>query len=235
MDKAPRSVDAIVESRMRRWLVERGRERASPAEPDPVITVSRQFGARGAAVARIVAERMEFSYWNRELLAAMARHAHVDPAVLAPFDEHHHSVLDDPMRGPMPATTVPGQADYAHELSMVTRYLVLRGRAVLVGRGLAFLIEPARSLRVRVICPLDQRIQGLAEREQLALETARATIEYADRDRRAFVRDLFGCEVDDPTAYDLIVSTARMSLEAAAEIVVAAYRARFPTRATSKG
>ena len=40
----------------------------------------------------------------------------------------------------------------------------------------------------------------------------------ADRDRRAFVRDLYGKDIDDPTGYDLWVNTGTMSLEHAADV-----------------
>ena len=102
MDRTPRSVNAIVESQVQRWLAERPRKNES-YRPPPVITVSREFGARGAALARLVADRLGFSYWNRELLAAIAAHARVEPSVMAPFDEHHPSAVADTLRGMMPA------------------------------------------------------------------------------------------------------------------------------------
>lgn len=227
MDKAPRSVNAIVESQVQRWLVGRAEHAGSSPGPAPVITISREYGARGAAVARLVAERLGFGYWNRELLAAIAAHARLEPSELAPYDEHHRSALVDTMRGMIPSKTAPSQGDYARELSSVVREIVLQGAAVLVGRGLGFLIDPARCLRVRVVCPLEKRVKALAECERISLEQARGTIEYADRDRRAFVRDLFGREVDDIDGYDLWVSTGSLTLEAAADVVISGYRSKF--------
>ncbi len=229
MERSPRSVDAIVESQVQRWLGERSRRTATPSTspPPPVITVSREYGARGAAVARMVAEQLGYSYWDRELLAAIGDHARVDPALLAPFDEHHRSALLDTLRGLMPIAASPSQADYARELTAVASEIALRGRAVLVGRGLAFLIDPARCLRVRVVCPLEQRIAGVAKRDQVTTDDARARIEFADRDRQQFVRDLFGREVDDVTGYDVWVSTGALRLEAAADVIIAAHRGRF--------
>ena len=34
----------------------------------PVITISREYGAQGAAVGRIVAERLGFRFWDREMI-----------------------------------------------------------------------------------------------------------------------------------------------------------------------
>lgn len=237
MDRTPRSVNAIVESQVQRWLAERPRKHAS-SRPPPVITVSREFGARGAALARLVADRLGFSYWNRELLAAIAAHARVDPAAMAPFDEHHPSALVDTVRGLMPeggsATTSPTQADYARELRAVVAEITARGGAVLVGRGVGFLVDPTRALRVRVVSPLPQRIQELARREGVTAAEARAIIDDADRDRRAYVRDLFGREADDVASYDLWLSTGGLSLEAGADVIAAGFRGKFGPEATSR-
>jgi cytidylate kinase len=230
MERTPRSVDAIVEAQVQRWLAQRARS-SPPAEPAPVITISREYGARGAAVARVVADRTGFSFWDRELLDAIAANAHLDPIVLAPFDEHHRSVLIDTVGGMIPRATSPSQADYVRALHAVAKELVLRGGAVMIGRGLHLLIGAAHALRVRVVCPLEQRIRELADREHIDTDTARTAIEDADRDRRAFVRDLYGAEVDDPSAYDLWLNTGTLSLDGAAAMVVAAYRHRFGERA----
>jgi hypothetical protein len=226
MERAPRSVDAMVDAQVQRWLGERQRMTPEATAP-PVITVSREFGARGAALGKVVADRIGFSFWNRELLGAIAAHAHVDAAALERFDEHHPSAIAETMSGLMPGPARIGQVDYARELTVVVRDLVSRGSAVLVGRGLNFMVDKARALRVRVVCPLEQRIAELAERDRITFAAARVMIADADRDRRAFVRDLYGKDIDDPAGYDLWVNTGTMSIDAAADIVVAALRAQF--------
>ena len=233
MDRAPRSLGAIVETQVQRWLGERQRKGIPSASPPPVVTVSREYGARGAAVAKLVADRLQFSFWNRELLGAIAEHAHVDTAAMARFDEHHPSALAETVSGLIPGPSRVSQMDYARELGVVVRDLVSHGGAVLVGRGLNFMVDRGRALRVRVVCPLDQRIRELAERDRITMDNARAAIGEADRDRRAFVRDLYGKDIDDPTGYDLWINTGTMSLEAAADVVAAGVRAQFAQAAAT--
>jgi cytidylate kinase len=75
------------------------------------------------------------------------------------------------------------------------------------------------------VCALEQRVEALAARERISITNARAAIAEADRDRRAFVRDLYGKDIDDPAGYDLWVNTGTMSLAAAADIIAGAARA----------
>src|SRR5687768_1769679 len=119
-----RSSNRIDNVQVRHWLVERERSRRREASDAsvPVITISREYGAQGAAIGRIVAERLAFRFWEREMV---------------------------------------GEHDDVRALSIVASTLAARGGAVMVGRGLGFLLSPTRALRVRVVCPLEQRIAGL--------------------------------------------------------------------------
>ena len=56
---------------------------------------------------------------------------------------------------------------------------------------------------------------------------ARQEIARVDEDRRAFLRSSFGRDPADPHLYDLLVNVGSLPLEAAAEIVVAAWKAKF--------
>jgi cytidylate kinase len=193
MERPLRSGNRIDDVQVRHWLVERERARRREVTEGgvPVITISREYGAQGAAVGHIVAERLGFRFWEREMVS-----------------EH----------------------DDVRALAIAASTLAARGGAVMVGRGLGFLLSPERALRVRVVCPLEQRIAGLMERQGLTHETARATIEYADRTRRVFVRDRYGRDIDDSSGYDLWVSTGTLGLDAAAAVIIAAYRYRFGER-----
>jgi hypothetical protein len=155
MDRTPRSVNAIVESQVQRWLAERPRKTES-YRPPPVITVSREFGSRGAALARVVADRLGFSYWNRELLAAIAAHARVDPSAMAPFDEHHPSALVNTVRGMMPAggsaTATPSQAVDRRAICDAASASEPRKRRRRRPRRLASAPAPMAPTAARVIC-----------------------------------------------------------------------------------
>lgn len=193
MERSLRNGNRIDNVQVKHWLVERERARRREANDAsiPVITISREYGAQGAAIGRIVAERMGFRFWEREMV---------------------------------------GEYDDVRALSIVANSLAAKGGAVMIGRGLGFLLSPSRALRVRVVCPLEQRISGLMERQGLTHDTARATIAYADRARRIFVRDLYGRDIDDVSGYDLWVSTGALTLDAAAAVIISAYRYRFGER-----
>jgi cytidylate kinase len=120
-----------------------------------------------------------------------------------------------------------GPSDYFRELTHVVHAISRDGKAVIVGRGVHLLLDPATLLRVRVVAPIEVRARGLMERRRIDERAARVAIEEADRDRRDFIRDHYNQDIDDPTGYDLWLNLGSLTLEGAAETVVSAFRSRF--------
>jgi cytidylate kinase len=75
--------------------------------------------------------------------------------------------------------------------------------------------------------PEPLRFERIAERETLDQREAVRRVHEVERERRAFNKRHFGREVDDPQHYDLVLNTGWITPEAAAGVVIAAYRAKF--------
>jgi len=84
-------------------------------------------------------------------------------------------------------------------------------------------------LRVRLIAPLENRIQALlASHPQMSAAQAESFIKTVDQDRVRWVRTMYGVEVTDSTNYDLTINLKRHSLESACKtIMVAAAQPRY--------
>jgi len=226
MERTPRSVEKIIEGQVRQWELQRKSQRAEKHTPDPVITVSRQYGACGAAVARQVAQRLGYECCDRKLLDDIAASTDTPRSLLATLDEHRKDVIRERI-GVLGSPAHPTATDYEQRLLDVLHAIAKHGRAVVVGRGAEVALDAATTLRVRIICPLEQRVRGLVERNEIGEQQARADIATIDADRRDFMREHFGRHCEDATAYDLVINTEHLSVEAAADIVVAAHTARF--------
>jgi cytidylate kinase len=70
----------------------------------------------------------------------------------------------------------------------------------------------------------------LAAGQKWSGEKARAEIDRLDRERLGFIRHHYHRDAADPSAYDLVINASTLPLEAAAEVVVSAYRSKFPAR-----
>ncbi len=226
---SPRNTQKLVEEQVRRWQLDakaaEGRRQKKPA-PWPLITLSREFGALGAAMGRLVADKLGFSFWDQEIVHAIVEYTGAQEALLASLDERTRNAVEDVVSENL-GGAVGTTGEYVRQVARVVRAIERHGGAVIIGRGAYFIVAPEAALRVRVVCPQALRIARFAEREGLDKREAERKVRQVERERRAFNKRHYGKEVGDPLHYDVVVNTGWTSHEAAADVVVAAYRAKF--------
>jgi hypothetical protein len=160
-------------------------------------------------MARRVAERLGFAFWDHEVVHEIAMQSGASKKLVSSLDEHARGAFDDLIASAI--FGAEGTADqYARELVRVQHAIAAHGAAVIVGRGTQFVLAPDTLLRVRVVCPLDKRIAGYAQRQGIDLAEAERKVREIENDRRAFVRQRFDRDVTDPVHYDLVVNTGSL-------------------------
>jgi cytidylate kinase len=80
----------------------------------------------------------------------------------------------------------------------------------------------SHALHVRLVAPLDSRIQHIAEYFGLNEKEAAEYVKSHDRDRVHYVRRHFGADVTDPHHYHLLINSGKLGYEEASRIIVAA-------------
>jgi CMP/dCMP kinase len=178
------------------------------------ITVSREFGAGGGEVARRLAEALGWELLDRELLHRAAAIEHVPDTELERLDEKALSMTDR-MR------LHPPHQRYMHGLTEAARQAAQRGKVVLVGRGTRQLLGDIPDVfHLRLVAPLDWRVQRMALREAWSMEKARARCLEVDRSRDRFTRYFFGADALQPEQYDLVANSDRVPLDDVAALVL---------------
>lgn len=221
MHRTPRSLTRILEEQVARWRLPVEQQRPAPDVPPPLVTLSRQPGSGGLAVAEGVARRLELDLFDRELIERVADSAHMITAVVETLDERSRNSVEEWVMELMQTEHMRAD-DYLRHLCKVIGVIARHGRAVIVGRGASFVIPPGARLAVRVIAPEVIRVRRAMEDRGLEEKEARAWVRRTDADRLAFIRRYFGADADDPGCYDLTLNTGHLELPAAIDVVVAA-------------
>jgi cytidylate kinase len=112
-------------------------------------------------------------------------------------------------------------------LTKVVGAIAHQGAAVVVGRGAHLILGAARSLRVRVVCATEERITRLVQRDGVSRAVAARRIKELGADIAAFMRHHYQQDAADPHNFDIVVNSGSLPVEAATDVVVAAYKARF--------
>jgi hypothetical protein len=155
----PREVGAMVEAEARGWTMRQHARWDPVVGAWPVVTISREVGDQAPALARSLAERLGFSYWDRQLVVELARLLNADTQADIVLDERARDAIEAFL-----GNTAPGQrvvsTDYAGRVRLVVDSITRRGGAVIVGRGAHFLVTSRQALRVHLVSPFESHALG---------------------------------------------------------------------------
>jgi cytidylate kinase len=216
-----------------RWLFGLGEEHQQPAStPIPVarfqnICISREAGAGGSALARLIGERLGWKVYDEELIEAIAHRMEVPIDDVRALDEQAPSMVQDWLL-PLREEYYAPQEAYLDHLAKLIEAIGRAGESILVGRGAGFMLPRDATLSLRVIAPMKVRAQRLSERMGVSVRTARRAARDLDRRRAQFDRTMHRANPNDPHNFDMVLDTASLSLEIAAEIVVRAIEVGLP-------
>jgi cytidylate kinase len=194
--------------------------------PQPCIALSRSPGSGAADLGHDVADRLGFGFFGKEILERIARDEGLPREFLEALDEHVRSGIDRFVVDAFRAGTYR-ESDLLRALVRTVRSIGEAGGAVLLGRGAHYILAPERTLRVLVVAPAQARLKRFAESRGLDLKEAEREMARQDEERKRFLSYQFGVEPYDPEYFDLAINTMSFSREAACNLVVSAYRARF--------
>lgn len=205
-----------------------------------IVTISGQTGSGGAAIARRVAEKLRYRYYDWEIISQAAQAAGVSPEVLAATAERVPTFLERMLRRladatgeseDVPAMPQPARAsmltsdDYRQFIEQVVLELAKQGDAVIVGHACqAILKSHAGVLKVLVRGSAEKRAQRLAAGQGIDPARARATVDQSDRQRTEFFKRAYRMDWLDASCYDLTINADQISPDLAADMTVAAAR-----------
>jgi cytidylate kinase len=197
-----------------------------------LITISRQYGAGGSEVARLVADRLGWTVVDNEIVDRVARRAGLAPKAVAEQDERSPGFVERLAQ----ALTASSQEFAVPELGvavraedpnlvklteMVVHEIAEEGKAVLVGRAApAVLGKDFPAIHVKLVAEKAFRIQLAMREEQLDQRAAERRMNEIDAQRRRYHREHYGRDWDDPIHFHLTLNTGLLGLEGAADVIV---------------
>jgi len=202
-------------------------EKGTAAKPLPyrrVITISRELGSGGRRVAEELANMLQLSLWDRELVERIAEDADVADHLVRHFDEHVVSEIEVLVRHLAGEPRIGG-FQYKRHLARTILQIARIGNAIILGRGANFILPHA--LNVRIVASCEVRIHNLMQFEGMSRREAEDAIQRSDRERADFTRRLWGRKWDDPLCYDMTLRMDEMTNLDAASVIAAAFNRRF--------
>ena len=194
-----------------------------PEERWPVVTISRQLGSGGRRVAEKLADTLEFSIWDAELVEQMAKDASVAERLVKSFDERAVSEIDVLVRHLVGEPRIGG-FQYKRHLTRTILQIARLGNAIILGRGANFILPHA--LNVRIVGSRELRIDNMIQFEGQNRNEAMRAMDASDSARADFSRRIWGREWNDPIFYDMVIRMDEFTNDQAAQVLAEALRIR---------
>jgi len=226
------SIEALVDRQIkRRAVAERAaQEQTATGQPATtplrIITISRQAGSGGRKLAPQIASLLNFEFIDRQILDLLVKNTGAHQRLINSLDERTRSGIDLWVEGILTRRYVD-RTEYAHRLAKAVTVLAENGHSVILGRGANIVLGKRGGFHVRIVAPKDVRIANLVNFEDLSLEDARKRIETLDDERRKYYHDTFNADVNNPEDYHLIINTGKVSLSAAAQVILAGWNSHL--------
>jgi cytidylate kinase len=183
-----------------------------------IVTMEREYGAGGSAIAQKLAEQLNWKLWDTALTAEIARLARCDQGSVARLEERvdplFYRLMKVFMRGSYERSLPVSGLEHLDADSMVVfMQRVIEGAAaagncVIVGRGAPYVLRGRPdAFHVFVYAPLEEkirRVRDLGKNEAEAVDLVGAI----DQERATFVKKYFGKDWPSRHLYHLMINSA---------------------------
>jgi cytidylate kinase len=184
-----------------------------------LITLDREYGSGGSAIAEKVAAARGWKLWDHELTCEIARLAKCERSAVARCEERRDSLhyrlwksfFLGGFEGSFKAEHLLNVVD-SDTLIDVTKKVVKRvsaeGNCVIVGRGSAYFLQDVpNAFHVFIYSTKQDKVRRL-RKEGKSADEAMDLIDRVDRERAAFIKHYHGKCWPDRRLFDLMVSAA---------------------------
>ena len=195
-----------------------------------VITISRQYGAGGITLGKMIADELGYVFADSEIIARVAEMANVSTHWVETVENEAGGKLSRfitrLVSKPLVDRILKDERGYIDE-EIYLDYLVLiiaqiadEGNTVVLGRGSQYILnDHPDAFHILMIDEFENRVRFMKEHYDLPDSRAMRVVKGEDKRRKALFQKLGKTDYDDPFLYHLVLNMSKVSLEQAKNMV----------------
>lgn len=191
-----------------------------------VITISRETGSGGHTIGKMLAERLGYDFYDKELISLVAEEMHLDETTIAENGENmSDKTYLDMASGFIPFSRkekVP--VDKIQETqNRLIRSIAQKGNCIIVGRGADYILsESKEAFHVFIHANMEHRIERVQRHDGISGEETRIRreLEVKDHSRGMLYQFFTGREWGRVSNYNLSIDTGVFTKTQATEIIL---------------
>lgn len=192
-----------------------------------IITISREFGSGGHSIGKLVAEKLGYHFYGRELIEKVAELSGFSTDFIEESGEYASA-----KSSLLFSLATAGQYE-SSGLSMHDRlYLIqtkviediaAKGNCVIVGRCADFILRDYKDcLHVFIYADMESRAKRIVERYGETDKSPKKRLEDKDQKRKVYYKNYTGRIWGEPHNYNLCLDSSKLGIEACADLIAAA-------------
>ncbi len=184
----------------------------------PILTISREAGARGRAIGQRLGQILSWQVYDRELMEYLASDSVASAELFGELDDAQKQWVNDQW-AKLKLGLGADLGEGTISLFRVILALGVKGRVILVGRGAHWIFPESHTLRVRMVGTPEDRFAYLAQTLRLNPTEAHHRCRLRDQKRQDFARQAFGFQIADPVHYDMVLNSSRLGEEVCVQLM----------------
>ena len=195
---------------------------------NPIITIGRQYGSGGREVAKKLAEIMNVSFYDKELLAEASKDSGICQEVMETFDEKQgkrsfFSMIGG-FQGRMDPMSMYLEMPLNHRIFLAQfdaiRRIADEGPCVIVGRCADYVLRDHENvLNVFIKASMEERVKRIEKLYGLDPMKAEESIRRADKQRATYYNYYATGTWGDVANYHLCLDTGVLGIDGTVELI----------------
>ncbi len=195
-----------------------------------VITISRQFGAGGITLGKMIAETMGYTFADDDIIQRVAKEANVSTHWIESFEKEAGSKLSRLISSMVSKRWLDriladerGYLDekiYLDYLVLIVAQFADEGDVVILGRGSQYILDDhPDAVHILLVNEFENRVKFMTERYEMTRRKAERTVVNEDRRRISLYKRLGKSDYESPQLYHMVLNMGRLDLETARDMV----------------
>ena len=192
-----------------------------------IITISREFGSGGHSIGQLVAQKLGYHFYDRELVEKVSERSGFSPEFIEESGEYasaKSSLLFSLATAGQYENSGMSMHDKLYvEQSKVIEELAAEGGCVIVGRCADYILRDYRDcLHVFIHADMESRAKRIVERYGEQDRPPKKRLEEKDQKRKVYYKNYTGRSWGEAQNYGLCLNSGLLGIETCAELIVAA-------------
>ncbi len=172
-----------------------------PSIEGPIITIAREHGASGREIGKLLAEKLEIPYYDKDLVLLTAEKTGLSQSYILRLEKESLYQVSDLYLGLNPTILARNAQEE------VLNKIASSGSCVIVGRCADFVLKEYHPIRIFIHASDEYRVKKIMEKYNDSYEEAKKNILKSDKRRENYYNQITGNKWKDFKNYDLVIDS----------------------------